>query len=169
MAQIAKNDADKATDAAKDTAGNVTRIAKEGADKAADTTREVAEKTRDVAGRVAARTASVADDATQRSTQMLRRSTELGTRAMSGLFQADGEFARAWLDLAGEQVTHNIETMRKLAATRDWREALALQHAFTRDSVARLNEGMSRSMGLSGKAMARLLTAGRGETDSRVA
>jgi gas vesicle protein len=157
MAQIARNNTDKAADTAKDTTDNVTRIAKEGADRAADTTREVAEKTREVTGRVAERTAAAAEDVSQRSAQALRRSTEIGSRAMSRLFQADGDFARAWMDLASEQVTHNIETMRKLAASRDWREALEIQNDYVRETLSRMNGGFARHLDLVSGMMSRVL------------
>ncbi|HEX6013080.1 MAG TPA: phasin family protein, partial [Geminicoccaceae bacterium] len=44
-----------------------------------------------------------------------------------------------WLELVREQVAQNVETFRKLATTRDWREALELQSTLVRDSVGRMS------------------------------
>jgi hypothetical protein len=158
MAQIARTKDPKAAEAARTTAA-----------RAIDTAGDMAEQGRDKTLRVIQKTAATAEAMADGSQNATQRFAALSAPATSRMLQTESHPARFWMELAGEQMVQNLAFMNRLAATRDWREALALQHAFTRDSVARLNEGMSRSMGLSGKAMARLLTAGRGETDSRVA
>ena len=58
--------------------------------------------------------------------------------AASQLLTAEGGLAGFWLELAREQVAQGAETFGKLAATRDWREALELQGTLVRGSFERM-------------------------------
>jgi hypothetical protein len=60
-------------------------------------------------------------------------------------------------------VTHNLETFRSLAVTRDWREALEIQNAFARDSLARMAEGASRYLEIASDTTAHLFATGEDE------
>jgi hypothetical protein len=154
MAQIARTKDPKAAEAARTTAA-----------RAIDTAGDMAEQGRDKTLRVVEKTAATAEAMADGSRDAAQRLAALSTQAASKTLQTEVQPARFWLELANEQTARNLAFMSKLATTRDWREALAIQQAFARDSFARMNEGMSRSMILGGKSMARLLTASRGETD----
>jgi hypothetical protein len=58
--------------------------------------------------------------------------------AASQLLTAEGGLAGFWLELVREQVAQGAETFGKLAATRDWREALELQGTLVRGSFERM-------------------------------
>lgn len=58
----------------------------------------------------------------------------------------EGELAGLWLGLAREQMRHNLETLRRLAEARDWREAMVVQSDFVRDSITRTADGMCRQV-----------------------
>jgi hypothetical protein len=128
--------------------------------RAADTARDMADQSRDTTLRVVQETASTAEAVAGRQADAAQHLAAVPTQAAK-MLQAEGNPARFWLELIGEQMTQNIAVMSRLATTRDWREAVAIQQALARDSLARMNQGMSRSMGLGGRVMARLLAAGR--------
>ena len=76
----------------------------------------------EAAGQAVQRTAAAASGATRRY-----------HAAASQLLTAEGGFAGFWLELVREQVAHNAETFRKLAATRDLaRSVRAAGHAGAR-------------------------------------
>src|SRR6478735_3291278 len=52
-----------------------------------------------------------------------------------------------WLQLAGEQMVQNIEVMGKLATSRHWPEALAIQQGFAQASYVRMARGMTCHLG----------------------
>ena len=59
--------------------------------------------------------------------------------------KAESDLARFWLEMTRDQAQHTIETMQRLAAVRDWREALELQSEYLRESMARMAEGICGS------------------------
>ena len=67
------------------------------------------------------------------------------------------DLARFWLDLVREQMQRNLDTMQRLAAVRDWREALEIQNEYMRESMAGMTQGMHRQMDLAGTMTSRLL------------
>jgi DNA repair exonuclease SbcCD ATPase subunit len=101
------------------------RAVEAGAGIAAQSSRQVA----DAAGQVVEQTATSAASAATRRYRT----------AASQVLTIEGGLAGFWLELARDQVADNAETLRKLAATRDWREALELQGTLVRDSVGRMS------------------------------
>jgi DNA repair exonuclease SbcCD ATPase subunit len=81
----------------------------------------------DAAGQTVRQTAASASGATRRY-----------HAAASQLLTAEGGLAGFWLELVREQVAQGAETFGKLAATRDWREALELQGTLVRGSFERM-------------------------------
>jgi hypothetical protein len=81
----------------------------------------------DAAGQTVRQTAASASGATRRY-----------HAAASQLLTAEGGLAGFWLELVREQVAQGTETFGKLAATRDWREALELQGTLVRGSFERM-------------------------------
>jgi hypothetical protein len=81
----------------------------------------------DAAGQAVQQTAASASGATRRY-----------HAAASQLLTAESGLAGFWLELVREQVAQGAETFGKLAATRDWREALELQGTLVRGSFERM-------------------------------
>lgn len=178
MAQIAKNDSDKATEAAKDATNKAAEAAKDTTvkvadtakdvtnktveaskattDRAADAARNMAERSKDATVQLVQRTASVAEEAVGRSADAARQIASMPPRAASEVFKAESGIAGLWLDLTREQVEHNLATMRKLGAVRDWREAIEIQNAYVQESLSRMAEGMNRYVEFTGNLMNRL-------------
>jgi hypothetical protein len=91
---------------------------------------------------VAARGSRQVMDAAGQTVQQTAASASGATRryhaAASQLLTAEGGLAGFWLELVREQVAQGAETFGKLAATRDWREALELQGTLVRGSFERM-------------------------------
>ena len=59
------------------------------------------------------------------------------------MVKVGGAVVGFWFLRGTEQLAHNSLTLTKLAAARDWQEALEIQESFLRDGLWQLNEGMS--------------------------
>ena len=66
------------------------------------------------------------------------------TQAALEMVKVGGAVVGFWFQRGTEQLAHNSQTLKKLAAARDWREALEIQNSFLRDGLSRLNDGMTR-------------------------
>ena len=66
------------------------------------------------------------------------------TQAALEMVKVGGAVVGFWFLRGTEQLAHNSLTLTKLAAARDWQEALRIQNSFLREGLSRLNEGMSR-------------------------
>ena len=71
------------------------------------------------------------------------------------MVKVGGAVAGFWFQRGTEQLAHNTQTLNKLAAARDWQEALAIQNSFFCDGLSRLNDGMSRYANEAGRIVAR--------------
>ena len=65
------------------------------------------------------------------------------TQAALEMVKVGGAVVGFWFQRGTEQLAHNSQSLTKLAAARDWQEALEIQKSFLRDGLSRLNEGMS--------------------------
>ena len=83
--------------------------------------------------------------------------TILPSRLALELLKSQRELAGVWVDLTGEQMKHNLETLRQLAEIRDWQEAINIQTGFVRDSFARLTRSISGYLDQRSDAVADLL------------
>jgi len=104
-----------------------------------------------------------------------------GTKPMLRLVEPTAALAKRepvsfWLELAGEQMIQSVEVMGKLATSRHWPEALAIQQGFAQASYARMTRWMSCHLGWPASVMlkasqsmpnrkAPLLTVARISTD----
>ena len=77
------------------------------------------------------------------------------TQAALEMVKVGGAVAGFWFQRGTEQLAHNTQTLNKLAAARDWREALEIQNSFLCDGLSRLNDGMSRYANEAGRIVAR--------------
>ena len=102
MAQIAKTEAEKATD-------NVAELGKRTADKAVDATREVANGAEDTARRGFQAAQKTAGAALEVERAVVRQSAEGAT-----------EVGEVFAKLAKEQAQNNVETFQALTRTIDW-------------------------------------------------
>lgn len=151
MAQATNRDnAKQATDAAKAGVDRTTDLAKEAV---TDTTAKVTASTEAALDKGRA----VADQA---GAPMVRLVLDQAAPAMRDLVKAEGDLATFWIGLAREQVQFNIETAQRLAATRDWREAMEIQTDYLRQSMARMGDGLTRQMELAGSMTSRFMAAG---------
>jgi hypothetical protein len=111
--------------------------------------------------RTGRRMVETAEDLTGRSAETIQDLLALPSRAAMKLFTAEGELACAWVELAGQQAAHQAETLQRLAAARDWREAVEIQKGFVHDSLGRVAEAVDRCLDLQGElVVANLLGAG---------
>jgi hypothetical protein len=94
----------------------------------AETTTRNAQQAADLAGQAVQPTAGSAVGAVHRYQE-----------ATAEVLEAERALAGLWLELASEQVRQNVEIIGQLAAARAWPEALAVQNAFVRDSLDRMN------------------------------
>jgi hypothetical protein len=67
------------------------------------------------------------------------------SRSPFAVFSVGSNIGAFWFSLAQAQLAANVETIRKLAVTRDWRERLEIRSSFVRDNLARMSEGVTRS------------------------
>jgi hypothetical protein len=70
------------------------------------------------------------------------------SRSPFAIFSVGSNIGAFWFSLAQAQLAANVETMGKLAVTRDWRERLEIRSSFVRDNLARMSEGVARSADL---------------------
>ena len=137
--------------------------AKPGPDRVIGTARAAAKNGTETTFRLTGKTASTTTrDPAGSSAATARHVLGLPARAASEMAQASGALARFWLEQVNEQVASNARTLNKLAAAHGWRERLAIQSAFVGDSLARLGEGVSRYVDLTGTMVARPRGTGAG-------
>jgi hypothetical protein len=132
---------------------------------AANTAREAVNRTEDLGREVTGRTADTIKEVTGRFASTARQALDGSTRAAGETFQAESELARLWLEVTSQQLHHNAETLQRLAATRDWREAIEIQNAFMQDSLSRMADGLTRHLDLTGDIATRLIRTGREQLD----
>lgn len=143
----------------RDTARNNGKQTGEVAAEAIDQTADHAHATTET---LAAATEAALDrgrEAVDRAAPMVRLVLDEAGPAMRDLVRAETDLAALWIELTREQMQRNVQTMQRLAATRDWREALEIQHDFVHQSMARLGEGMTRQMEMAGDMTSRWLSA----------
>ena len=77
------------------------------------------------------------------------------TQAALEMVKVGGAVVGFWFQRATEQLAHNSQALKKLAAARNWQEALEIQNSFLCDGFSRLNDGMSRYADEAGRIVAR--------------
>ena len=132
-------------------------------ERASNAARDMADRTGDAAAQLVRDAASTTEDVVGWSADAARRFLVLPSRTALELLEVERELVSAWVNLAGEQMTHNAETLGQLAASRDWREAVEIQKAFVRDSLSRLADSVNRCLDRQGEMVANLLATGEGE------
>lgn len=105
-------------------------------------------------------------DAAQRTAKATSDEIRQHQGTASAAVEAEGELTGLWLELTREQVARNVALLGRLAATRDWREALEVQQAFLRESLDRANRLHGRYLELVWGALA---SAGRGDQSDKAA
>ena len=120
---------------------------------------DVAEAGAEAAVRGGRESLDLVADAAQRTAAATSEGIGRQQGAASAAVEAEGELAGLWLELTREQVARNVELLGRLAAARDWREALEVQHGFVRESLDRAGRLNSRYLELVWRALA---SAGRG-------
>ena len=79
------------------------------------------------------------------------------------MVKVGGAVVGFWFQRGTEQLAHNSQALKKLAAARNWQEALEIQNSFLRDGLSRLNDGMSRYANEADRIVARSRQARSGE------
>ena len=98
------------------------------------------------AERLAEATRELADQAAP----MLRLVLDRTGPAMQQVVRAESELAGVWLGAVREQAQLNLDTMRRLAAARDWPTAFRVQSEFARQSLTLVQEGVLAHLKLTG-------------------
>jgi phasin family protein len=106
--------------------------------RAVETAHAAADAGAEIATRGSRQVADAAGQAVQATAASVSGATRRYHAAASQVLTIEGGLAGFWLELAREQVADNAETWRKLAAARDWREALELQGTLVRGSFERM-------------------------------
>jgi hypothetical protein len=132
--------------------------------RAADTAKEATDRTVSLTKETTNRATDAAKAATDRAGDASRRVIEGASRAVGTAARADNDLARLWIEVTQEQLQHNAETFQRLAAVRDWRQAIDIQSAYIQDSLSRMADALSRHMDLAGSFTSRLIETGRSQT-----
>lgn len=109
------------------------------------------------------KTVDVAQDMANRTADTARRTFDASTRGAKSVFNTENDLARLWLQTASEQFRHNIETLQRLAAVRDWHEAVDIQGTYVRESLERMAHLLESYFDVTGAAAQRMLSAGQKE------
>lgn len=129
--------------------------------RAADARKEAGDTNVELAREMGGRNAEAVKDAARRAGEIGRRTVDGAAQAAQDMADAEQDAARLWFDAAGEQLRHNIETFQRLAAVRDWREAVEIQGTYVRESMSRLAHLLSAQLEAFGSVTSRLVAAGR--------
>ena len=158
MAQIANTEADRTA--------AVTARRETSPHSAADVPADMSNKTQNTTLRLVEKTAAPAKDMVGTSgPDGAKRGLLLPTtQAALEMVKVGGAVVGFWFQRGAEQLAHNSQALKKLAAARDWQEALEIQNSFLRDGLSRLNEGMSRYANEAGRIVARSRQARSGES-----
>ena len=127
MAQIARTEADKATNPAKNASDNVAELGKRATDKAAaEVTRELTSQVENVARSGFQSVRQAADAAAEVERKTARRA-------------GDGvaEINQSLVELLTDQTKHNVQLFQALAQPANWRKGPQLQSEFLRTSFQR--------------------------------
>ena len=126
MAQIARTEADKATNTAKNATDNVAELSKR-------TTVKTAEVTRETAGQAE----NVAQGSLQSLRQAVDAAAEVERKTVRRAGEGMAEVSQVLVDLVNEQTRHNIQLFHALTQTVDWGQATQLQSEVLRTSLKR--------------------------------
>lgn len=99
-------------------------------------------------------------DLADQAAPMLRLVLDRTGPAMHEMVQAESDLAGFWLDKVQEHTQLTMDTMRRLAAARDWRTAFTIQGEFVRESMTLFQEGLLQHMKLTGTITTSLIAAG---------
>ena len=109
------------------------------------------------------KTVDAVQDMANRTADTARRTFDASTRGAKSVFNTENDLARLWLQTASEQFRHNIETLQRLAAVRDWHEAVDIQGTYVRESLERMAHLLESYFDVTGAAAQRMLSAGQKE------
>ena len=152
MAQIARTEADKATNPAKNASDNVAELGKRATDKAAEVTRELTGQAENVARSGFQSVRQAADAAAEVERKTARRA-------------GDGvaEINQSLVDLLTEQAKHNVQLFQALAQPANWRKGPQLQSEFLRTSFQRAAQFTRRYVEVGQAVMTSALPTARGQ------
>lgn len=166
MAQIAnrddaRNSADNAKDNVKGAVDKATESAKNATERTAETGRQATDRTVEISRQTAERTAEAGRQATERGTATAQRLFAGASRAAGATAKIESDFAKKWVELAGEQVRHQTETVQRLMQCRDWREMAEIQGSFVRESLSRMAHAVNYQLELGNAVTTKMLSIGR--------
>src|SRR3954462_8906743 len=149
MAKIATTKTDKA-------AAGAAKVATH--PRAAGVAHDLADKAQGTTLRLIAKAAAAAEDrASTSSPATAKPSLVLPTQAAVAsleMLKAGATVAGFGLQQGNDQLAHQAQTLRKLAAARNWRERFEIQSSFLHDSLSRVNQGVARYVDVTGAMMA---------------
>jgi hypothetical protein len=126
-----------------------------------DITREQTEQARATGTHVMAETRTAMGHGLDAAADTVRKAGER-TGSIARQAQAEeADVANAWLTLGRDQLEHNVETFKRMAAIRDMRELAELQQEYVRVSLSRVTQLVLRQTVAAG----RLFASGRQAAD----
>jgi hypothetical protein len=158
MAQIARTEADKATNPAKNASDNVAELGKRATDKAA------AEVTRELTGQVE----NVARSGFQSVRQAVDAAAEVERKTARRAGDGVAEINQSLVDLLTEQTKHNVQLFQALAQPANWGKGPQLQSEFLRTTFQRAAQFTRRYVEVGQAVMTSALPTARGQAKKAV-
>ena len=126
--------------------------------RAANVAHDLTDKAQGTMLRLIAKAAATAEDRARTSSPATAKPSVVPpTQAAAAAFEmlkAGAAVTGFWLQQGNDQLAHQAQTLRKLAAARNWRERFEIQSSFLRDSLSRLNQGVARYVDVTGALVA---------------
>ena len=152
MAQIARTEADKATNAAKAASDNVAELGKRTTDKTAEVMRE---------------TAGQAENTVRDSLQAVRQAVDAAAEVERKTVRHAGagmaEISQALMEVFTEQTRDNAQLFQALTKPANWGQAAKLQSEFLQASLKRTAQLTQRYVEVSQAVMTSALSTARGQ------
>lgn len=159
--ETVKDTANKATETARETTGKAVGAGKEAAGKTVEMTKEAAGRATGAAKEASEQVTGSMREATERTGKTASRMVDNGSRALGTMLDAENNIVKLWMDTTREQLEHNAETLHRLLAVRDWREAAEIQTEYVRESLSRFSHLMSAQLEVSGAVSEKVVAVGR--------
>jgi len=125
-----------------------------------DNTRAMADKGREMAQDAEKASVAIVEQTAAKTSAAVDQVASQITRTADVTPVIGHDVAVIWRDLVQGQLAHNVETFRRLSASRDWRESFAAQSDYLSGNLTRMSEAASRYAELTSKMMQDLLTSG---------
>ena len=170
MAQTAKTEADKATNAVKDTTDNAAQLGKQATDNAAELSKQATDDAAKLGKQAPYKAAEVTREAAGQAENVARSGLQVVRRTVDAVAEVEQQTARraaegtseisqVLIDLINEQTRHNVAAFQALTQAVDWRQVAELQSRFLRESLERTAQFTQRYFEVSQAVLTSVLSA----------